>query len=273
MFRAKLTSGLRLIAVAAGLCAATALAADQPSGTKPIEQGQHVLIVGNSFQVFCDSYLKYMAEAAGIKDHVRGGDPLAVAKVDVAAINPWFRDHDKPDKSLEDLTERGLKHNPNIRILAQASWLPYDDPIFPMSEKDREKTNWSARPIADVRSIHTPYLKNATDQVQAINKRHGKQVVFLVPTAQAVIVLREKVIAGQAAGLKSSDELFSDSIGHARPPVELLNAYCHFAVVYRRTPVGLALKGSKDEKMHRLLQEIAWDAVCKEPLSGVKTMP
>jgi hypothetical protein len=52
--------------------------------------------------------------------------------------------------------------------------------------------------------------------------------------------------------------------------VELLNAYCHFAVVYRRSPVGLTPKGVKDEKLHRLLQEIAWDAVIKEPLSGVK---
>jgi hypothetical protein len=51
--------------------------------------------------------------------------------------------------------------------------------------------------------------------------------------------------------------------------VELLNTYCHFAVIYRQPPVGLALKGAKDEKLHRLLQELAWDAVCKEPLGGV----
>jgi hypothetical protein len=219
------------------------------------------------------SPLANMAKAADINDHVRGGDPLAASKVDVACCNPWFHVHDKPDKSLEDLVERGLKHNPNIRVLAQVSWLPYDDPIFPMPEKGRETTDWNARSIEDVRKIHAAYIKIANEQVQAINKRLGKQVVFIVPVAQAVIALRERIVAGQAPGLKSANDLFSDAIGHARPPLEMLNAYCHFAVVYRRSPVGLAMKGTKDEKLDRLLQELAWDAVCQEPLSGVKLVP
>jgi hypothetical protein len=87
------------------------------------------------------------------------------------------------------------------------------------------------------------------------------------------MALREKVAAGEVPGLKSQDDLFADSIGHAKPPVELLNAYCHFAVIYRRSPVGLVIKDSRDEILHRLLQELAWDAVCKEPLSGVKSEP
>jgi hypothetical protein len=251
------------------------LRADQPQGkfAAPIDKGQHVLIMGNSFQVFVDHHLSVMAASAGIKGHVRGGDPLAAVKVDVVATNPWFRIHERADKGLDDLTERALKHNPDIRILAQVGWLPYDDPIFPMPEKGREKTNWNLRSIKDVRSLHAGYFKNATDQVQAINKRHGKQIVYIVPVAQAVIALREKVTAGEVAGLRSQDDLFADSIGHARPPVELLNAYCHFAVVYRRTPVGLEIKGAKDADLHRLLQELAWDAVVKEPLSGVRAMP
>ena len=106
--------------------------------------------------------------------------------------------HDKSDKGLDDLTERALKHNPDIRVLAQVGWLPYDDPIFPMPEKGREKTNWNARSIKEVRAIHAAYFKNASDQVQALNKRLGKQVVFIVPVAQAVMALREKIAAGEA---------------------------------------------------------------------------
>lgn len=80
------------------------LKADQPSKelAAPIDKGQHVLM-------------------------------------DVVAANPWFRIHDKADKGLDDLTERALKHNPDIRVLAQVGWLPYDDPVFPMPEKGREK--------------------------------------------------------------------------------------------------------------------------------------
>src|SRR5438552_1404222 len=115
---AGLAQGLRVFALLAGLGGAGALAADQPPEkfAKPIEQGQHVLIFGNSFQNFAGYHLGVMAESAGIKRHIRRGDPLSATKVDVVACNPWFIVHDKPDKNLDDLTERGLKHNPNIRI-------------------------------------------------------------------------------------------------------------------------------------------------------------
>jgi hypothetical protein len=147
--------GLALVvAVVLSLCVPGMLQAVQPAKklAAPIDRGQHVLIQGNSFQVFVDHHLNVMAGGAGIKGHVRGGDPLAAVKVDVVASNPWFRIHDKFDKGLDDLTERALKHNPDIRVLAQVGWLPYDDPIFPMPEKGREKTNWNARTMKEVRS-------------------------------------------------------------------------------------------------------------------------
>ena len=58
----------------------------------------------------------------------------------------------------------------------------------------------------------------------------------------------------------------------------MLAAYCHFAVIYRRSPVGLPLPRNLanvhnlDEmnKLNRLLQELAWDAVTRHPLSGIK---
>lgn len=57
----------------------------------------------------------------------------------------------------------------------------------------------------------------------------------------------------------------------------MLNAYCHYAVIYKRSPVGLpvpaALKGAKnpawDDKLNAVLQEVAWEAVTAHPLSGV----
>ena len=59
-----------------------------------------------------------------------------------------------------------------------------------------------------------------------------------------------------------------------RPPLAALVAYCHFGVIYQRSPVGLPLPavlgkmGNAD--LNRLLQELAWDAVKSHPLSGVK---
>ena len=68
-----------------------------------------------------------------------------------------------------------------------------------------------------------------------------------MPVGQAVIALREKIIAGQAPGLKTQWELFRDSWGHPAPPLQALAAYCHFAVIYRRSPVGLPMPAGPGE--------------------------
>jgi hypothetical protein len=79
--------------------------------------------------------------------------------------------------------------------------------------------------------------------------------------------------SGEAPGLAKQSELFSDKLGHPQPPIQALAAYCQFAVIYRMNPVGLprpdVLK-PKYEKLNRLLQELAWDAVTHHPLSGVR---
>jgi hypothetical protein len=59
-----------------------------------------------------------------------------------------------------------------------------------------------------------------------------------------------------------------------------LSAYCHFAVIYGRSPVGLpvpralavdkTLAETDREKLNRLLQEIAWETVSKHAHTGVK---
>jgi hypothetical protein len=38
-------------------------------------------------------------------------------------------------------------------------------------------------------------------------------------------------------------------------------------------PTDRGQRGARDEKLHRLLQELAWEAIIKEPLSGVKAEP
>jgi hypothetical protein len=98
----------------------------------------------------------------------------------------------------------------------------------------------------------------------------------VVPVGQAVLALREKVVAGEVASVKAQADLFTDGIGHVTAPIQVLTAYCHFAVIYRRSPVGLPapaalskLKLPDEEKLNRLLQELAWESVTAHPLSGV----
>ena len=103
-------------------------------------------------------------------------------------------------------------------------------------------------------------------------------MVYVVPVAYAVAALREKVAEGKAPGIARQSELFRDDRGHGKPAIYLLAAYCNYAIIYGRSPVGLpvpaSLKGQVkpeyQEKLNRLLQEIAWEVVTNEPLTGVK---
>src|SRR5439155_6096349 len=106
----------------------------------------------------------------------------------------------------------------------------------------------------------------------------GKVVLYEVPAPPAVIALREKIVAGKAPGLKMQSDLFTDATGHGTPALKALVGYCNYAVLYRRSPIGLAVPailkeaklGDQEGPLNRLLQELAWDAVIRHPLSGVR---
>ena len=129
----------------------------------------------------------------------------------------------------------------------------------------------------ELRKRHAVYFKEMDEHIRELNKKLRKTVLFVVPAPQAVIALREKIIAGQAPGLKMQEDLFTDELGHGTAPLKALVAYCNYAVIYRRSPVGLpvpailkqAKLGDNEEKLNRLLQELAWEAVLQHPLSGV----
>ncbi|MCI0705189.1 MAG: hypothetical protein L0241_29365 [Planctomycetia bacterium] len=280
-----------LLALALGTATSSRAADDPPP------KGQRVFSAGHSFHVFMPAILTDMARSAGIKNHTQvgisslGGSrtirhwnlpddknktkiALKEGKVDVLTLSPIFH----PDEGIDNFTKLGLEHNEQLRVLVQAFWLPFDVYDVNYQKKRPERVDRNTRTVEQMKTIHAEYFTSVDDQVQALNKKHGKRVVFIVPVGQAAILLRGKIIEGKAPGLKSQEDLFRDAIGHAHPPLQVLTAYCHFAVIYRRSPVGLSvpvvLKNAKNpdwnEKLNTLLQELAWEAVTSHPLSGVK---
>ncbi len=262
----------------------------------PITQGQRVFTCGHSFHYWIPPILANLAQEAGIQGHKAvglsaiGGSQviqhwnvpddknqakrnLRLGSVDVLTLSPMHQ----PDDGIEKFAALALEHNPNVRVTIQEFWIPWDKFEWPFRGKG-EDVNFDAATIAGLRKMHEPYFKSFDDYVRALNQKLGKQVVFVVPTGQAVLALREKIIAGQAPGLPKQSNLFSDKLGHPQPPLEALATYCHFAVIYRTNPIGLPLpdilakahRPEWDGKLNRLLQELAWDAVTHHPLSGVK---
>jgi hypothetical protein len=50
-----------------------------------------------------------------------------------------------------------------------------------------------------------------------------------------------------------------------------LSSYCHFAAIYRTSPVGLKIDRFKEltEEQHAVLERIAWEVVSEYPYAGV----
>jgi hypothetical protein len=257
-------------------------------------QGQRVFSAGHSFHMFMPNMLAQLARSAGIEDHKQVGtssiggsytyqhwnvpdekntakQKLRSAEIDVMTLSPIYL----PDDGIENFAKLALEHNPDVRVTIQEFWLPYD--VFDVNYKKQRPApvDRNARTVEELRSTHGEYFKMMDDHVAALNSKFGKPVVFVVPVGQAAVALREKIIVGTAPGLAQQNDLFTDAIGHATPPLQWLTAYCHFAVIYRRTPVGLACpdalaKREKGEELNRLLQELAWQAAIAHPHSGVK---
>src|SRR5262249_12615785 len=142
----------------------------------------------------------------------------------------------------------------------------------------------SQRDAADpdkLRKMAAPWTDKLREQVLAINARYAEQfkrpVAFLVPAGDALVRLRARAAKGEVPGLARQSDVFRDDLGHGKLPVYVLVAYCHYAVIYGRSPVGLAVPdtmaraglGDNTAAANRALQEVAWEAVTAEPASGI----
>lgn len=261
-------------------------------------RGQRVFTCGHSFHTWIAPLLLDMANAAGIKGHEIAGvamvggsagkppylmhhwnlpdaenpvkQALATGKVDVLTLSPiWL-----PDGGIENFARLALKHNPATRVLVQAFWLPNDmyDPVYPLPTRlpvDHNQTD-----LHQLRQAHVPYWKAMEDNVREANAKLDRPGVSITPVGHAVLELREHIVAGRAPGLLEQWDLFHDSWGHPRPVLQLLAAYCHFAMIYQRSPEGLPLPAEESfaphwaanrpwrgEDLNRLLQQLAWKAV------------
>lgn len=285
---------MKVLSLFACLALVTAHAADDvPS----ISTGLRVATCGHSFHVFTYKQVEQIAASAGLKHQLAGlssiggstvqkhwdvpEDKSALKQVlkaggaDVLTLSPiWL-----PDDAIEQFVKLGIEHNPALRITVQEYWMPNDEyePVYPLQTK--KKVDHNATDLTKLRDATQRYAKDIEDYVKGINERLGKDAVLIVPVGMAAVTLREKIVKGESPGLKQQSELFRDNWGHAQLPLQLLSSYCHYAVIYRKSPVGLpvpqafrALKDMSEDdkaKLNTLLQQIAWDTVSAHPMSGI----
>ena len=143
-----------------------------------------------------------LAEAAKIKDHKLVGlqslgasktlqhwnlpeeknkakQALKKGEVDVFVMSPI----QFPDEGIDNYVKFGLENNPDMRFVVQISWGggDIDNQDFPkgvFDKVDREKTP------EQLKKLYERNIKAAEAQADEINKKAGKKVLFLVPSAR-----------------------------------------------------------------------------------------
>ncbi len=289
-----MTRCMLAVMLVCGCLAGTTSAQDRKADSSAAPPGARVYFASHSLMWYVPKPLGEMAEAAGIQGHELVGlqslgasttlqhwdlsddknqakAALKTGKVDVLIMSPISF----PDEGIENYVKLGLEHNPNMRFIIQVSWGggDIDNQDFPkgaFDNVDKEKTP------EQLSRLNERNIKAGEAQADALNEKYGKgkKIVALVPSAQAMVALRTKIASKEWPGLSKQRELFVDPV-HPSAPMEALNTYLHFAVLYGHSPVGLPmpamLKNAKrdawDEAFNRSLQELAWETVTKYPYS------
>jgi len=296
---ARALSRLACLAWVVSVIGLPACVAEDPSRPAP-SGGLRVFVMGHSFHIFVADRLAPLADAAGISGHellgrqMIGGSSvrqhwelpdgknaakaaLVAGNVDVLTMSPnWL----VPDDAIPRFTDLAMEHNPEVRVLLQISWMGFDhwepigDPkLWNPARKIHHNEERDSRTLDGLRAANAAITAVIERQVADINRARGRDVICIVPVNDAVLRLRECVAAGDVPGIARQSELFTDPIGHGKAPVMALATYCNFACLYGRSPVGLddgdrQLDGIHP-KLRAVLQEIAWDVVTANPMSGV----
>ncbi len=294
-----LIAGLGLLILTTGSLAAEprdqAAVANRAKLPQPIEEGERVFTCGHSFHVWVPAIVTDLCKLAEIPNHKQlgissiGGSrtiqhwdipdakntakaALKTGKVDVLTLSPIFL----PDAGIENFVTLALEHNKDTRVIVQPIWLRWD--IYEPTTKRPAKVDHNDFTGEELRKRHAKHFRKMDEHIRELNKKYGRTVMYIAPAPQALIALREKIIAGKAPGLKSQEDLFTVALGHGTAPLKALVAYVDYATIYRRSPVDLpvpailkqAKLGENEQALNQLLQELAWDAVLQHPFSGLK---
>ena len=215
-------------------------------------------------------------------------DPIEHGKIDVMLIGTlncypsaetWKNHLGVEDSTLAGFAALGVKNNPKFRIV----WQTY---LWPRGQtpKDGKKTLEVA---ATKKGAAGESLKELEKLVDAVNAKHGRQVVLISPVAEATMKLVEMVAEGKFPGLTDPADLWTEFNMHSNRHVLALTAYCNVATMYGVSPVGLkpdfskvtyggggkgpvvqSMEGITDEQ-HAILQKLAWETVSKYPHAGI----
>ncbi|KAF2663167.1 hypothetical protein BT63DRAFT_128548 [Microthyrium microscopicum] len=278
-----------------GLASATQARQAPPKGKK-------IQYVSNSFHWWLagpTGPVALLAKEAGIVGHedigvdripgstpcqhwTKGGETNAVKvvlKAGKADVLTLVTREQMPDDCMPKFVALANSKRKDMRVMVQENWLVQSANPKVEACKDGKELSWGCSDrdgatyemLEQTRTkLQIPYRTKLRAQVDGLNAEFGKNFTTIVPIYDAVLTLREMVVNGKFPGVAKQSALFMDSLGHPKNEIKSLAGHMWFAAMYGINPVGMKAYASVNTpEQTKILQELAWETLNKEPFNGL----
>lgn len=187
---------------------------------------------------------------------------------------PYFQDRPEFYSCWIDFC---LKYNPHMKFYLSDAWpqlyqleeVPKSEDFFTEAIFERMGKERTAGYMSLVNTLR----KNYPDKV------------FIMPTSDAMVLAAKHYLRGELPGIeginriigKKERSLWRDQLGHLGPGFERLEGYVFYSTIYGRSPELIQEKVNfrdtgdfPSDDLDRIFRKIAWQAVTRNALSGVR---
>lgn len=202
------------------------------------------------------------------REAIASGDYDAVVLTEMVELQDALRFHDSAEY-LQRWAALARSASPRTEVFLYETWHRLDDPAGWLERLDRDlPALWLGR-------LMDPELLASGPQ----------RPLRLIPAGQVLAAfVRELEAGGGSAGLRSREDLFARTPQGQVDPIHLgdlgnyLVALTHYAVLYRRSPVGLPHRlrradgtpaQAPEEPIARRMQALVWSVVSAQPRTGL----
>ncbi len=271
---------------------------------KPADDSLRIVATGHSFMAPGFATFPKIAKAAGLQQpplltHTGGGitgsarykweqengifqfdkrpTPKLLASIcnahwDAMMWGPYYKDRPEYYACWIDFC---LKYNPDMKFYLADAWPQLEQLASTPSDESELTTEVVAR-LGQERFAENEKLINT------LNEKYPDRV-FVLPTCEAMVLAVDYYHQGKLPGIegihtavgKKQRSLWRDRLGHLGPGLGQLEGYVFYATMYGRSPeligdeIEFSRSGYPSPDLDRVFRKIAWEAVLKNPLSGV----
>ncbi len=196
---------------------------------------------------------------------------IANSEWDAMMWGPYFEDRPSYYACWIDFC---LKYNPEMKFYLSDAWPQLGQLDKSPSSEDELTSELVARLGKEKFDIYAKILNE-------LNQKYDQRI-FVIPTCEAMVLCVQYYHEGKLPGIggihkalgNQERSLWRDRLGHLGPGLERLEGYVFYATLYGRSPEliqGDVFSNNQfpSQELDRQFRKIAWQAVLRNPLSGV----